>query len=387
MGVGRDGTAFVAAAEAIDFSGELPAVDVMRSTDGGRRWTVVSPKAGDANVHAHTGDPYVFVDNHGEGSRVFTVDLQAYVCSLLSFSDDNGETWITNPLGCGRPYSDHQTVFSAPPVSSTTVAYPNVIYYCFQDVISSSCTKSLDGGVSFVPAGSVSFLGVEEGTNELCGGLHGHGFGHSDGSIYIPKVHCGKPWLAISRDEGATWERHQVSDLDGAGHEASVAVDAEGNIYYTYISKALLPYLVVSRDDGKSWSKPMMVGSPGVAEASLPSLDVGPSGEVAVAYMGSENPDGKHSYEQTWNGYITQSSNAAGPNPTFVSVQVNPDNDPLLRGDCAQTKCGPVWDFIDVVIDRRGDAWGAFVDGCVRVCASTPIDNDAAEGLVARLRL
>jgi hypothetical protein len=303
---------------------------------------------------------------------------------LLSFSDDGGKSWTTNPFGCGRPVGDHQTLFSAPPVSSPTVGYPNVLYYCFHDVVSSSCTKSLDGGISFTPAGGLSFMGFND-AGDLCGGLHGHGFGGSDGTIYIPKVHCGEPMLSISRDEGASWERFLVTKMPGAGHDASVATDGKGNIYYGFIAKNLHPYLVTSRDGGKTWAKPMMIGSPGVRESSLPSLDVSDDGEVVFAYMGSENPDENHSNNQTWNGYLTRISDPLSRVPTLTSVQMNSDADPLLRGACEQTKCGPEYDFIDVVMAGH-DAWAVFVDGCVRLCVTSPLSNDAAEGLVARWR-
>ena len=384
IGVDQKGNAFVAAAQTISFGGFVPTVDVMGSTDGGKKWKVVSPQLAGQDVHASTGDPYVFVDNFDGGSRLFTVDLQGYVCSLLSFSDDGGKSWTTNPFGCGRPIGDHQTLFSAPPVTSPTVGYPNVLYYCFHDWVSSSCTKSLDGGITFSPTRGLSFTGFND-AGDLCGGLHGHGFGGSDGSIYIPKVHCGEPWLSISRDEGATWERHRVTKMPGAGHDASVATDDAGNIYYGFIGQNLHPYLATSRDGGKTWSKPMMIGSPGLREASLPSLDVSDDGEVVFAYVGSENPDPDHSINQTWNGYLTRIPHPLASRPTLTSVQINEDDDPLLRGECEQTKCGPEYDFIDIVLDGH-DAWAVFVDGCVRMCVTTPMSNDAAEGLVVRWR-
>ena len=385
IGIDGEGNAFVAAAETVSFAGFIPTVDVMRSTDGGVKWKVVSPQVAGAKTHASTGDPYIFVDTFPGGSRVFTVDLQFYVCSLLSFSDNAGDSWITNPFGCGRPVNDHQTLFSAPPVTSTTVGYPHVLYYCYQEIVSSSCTKSVDGGITFTPTGETSFSAMDDDGND-CGGLHGHGFGGSDGSIYIPKIQCGSPMLAISRDEGATWTRHVVSKMPGAGHEASVAADDAGNINYGYIGRNLHPYLVSSRDGGKSWTKPMMIGSPGVAESSLPSLDVAADGEVVFAYMGSENPDADHSLNQTWNGYLTRIPKPFDRKPTLTSVQVNRDQDPLMRGECEQTKCGPEYDFIDVVFDGKGDVWSVFVDGCVRICATSTLSNDASEGLVTRWR-
>jgi hypothetical protein len=387
LGVARNGHVFYAAAEIITGSNPVPSIDVLRTTDDGKTWDVVSPQLGGANVHFSTGDPYVYVDRTEKGSRVFTVDLQGYVCSLLSFSDDGGESWTTNPLGCGRPIGDHQTVFAGPPVESAPVLYPKVVYYCYQDVVSSTCSKSLDGGVTFIPAGGPSFSGSDEETGEFCGGLHGHGFAGPDGTIYIPKGHCGFPWLAISRDEGTTWSRVQVASLASADHEASVAADGAGNVYYAYIGSNRLPYLVVSTDGGNTWGSPMMVGRPGVVEASLPSIDLGRDGLVAIAYMGTQGapgPDGDYAQVE-WDGYVTTTRTALRERPLFFSVSVNDPADPLLRGECPQTKCGPVYDFIDVVVAPDGTAWGAFVDGCLTACRMVGAPNDGGEGVAARI--
>lgn len=383
LGITAKGDVFYAAADPTIIAPPVP-VDVMRSTDGGESWEVTSPRIAGKNVHASTGDPYVYVDRTKAGSRVFTVDLQGYLCSLLSFSDDGGETWTTNPLGCGRPYGDHQTVFAGPPVESTTLGYPNVVYYCYQDVASSACSKSLDGGLTFVPTGGTSFSGFGASTSEFCGGLHGHGFAGPDGTIYIPKGHCGFPWLAISKDEGATWTRVQVAEHASAGHEASVAADGRGNVFYAYIGSDMLPYLVVSRDGGKSWGRPLMVGRPGVVEASLPSLDLGKSGLVSVAYMGTQDTPSRDYSKVEWDGYVTSTRNALAKRPLFYSVSVNDERDPLLRGECPQTKCGPVYDFIDVVIAPDDTVWTAFVDGCLATC-NVGGPNDGHAGLASKL--
>ncbi|HEV2757514.1 MAG TPA: sialidase family protein [Actinomycetota bacterium] len=386
LGVASNGDVFYAAADIITTGNPLPPIDVLRSADGGRSWDVVSPRAAGANVHFSTGDPYVYVDRTDEGSRVFTVDLQGFMCSLLSFSDNGGESWTTNPLGCGRPVNDHQTVFAGPPVESVTTLYPKIVYYCYQDVVSSTCSKSLDGGVTFVPTGGLSFSGMDE-DGTICGGLHGHGFGGPDGTVYIPKGHCGFPWLAISKDEGATWTRVQVAELGSADHEASVAADGNGNVYYAYIGSNKLPYLVVSRDGGLTWGKPLMVGRPGVVETSLPSIDVGESGLVAFGYMGTQDRPEEGRYDEVeWDGYVTTTRTALSRRPVFFSSSVNEPGDPLLRGECPQTKCGPVYDFIDVVVAPDDTVWGAFVDGCLAACAAAGIGpNDGSEGLATHI--
>ena len=71
-----------------------------------------------------------------------------------------------------------------------------------------------------------------DGVAGLCGGLHGHGFVDSKGNVYLPRSYCGRPYLAISRDEGVTWENVLVSKKVGAtGNDPNVTVDDKGVIF------------------------------------------------------------------------------------------------------------------------------------------------------------
>ncbi|MBW3594879.1 MAG: hypothetical protein KY391_04815, partial [Actinobacteria bacterium] len=190
-------------------------VEVMRSRNEGKKWEIVSPKIGNRNAQLLTLDPYVWVDWRTD--RVFTIDLTV-ACAYMSYSDNHGKSWVTNPLACGRPVNDHQTLFSGPPAVSPTVGYPNIVYYCWNDIGSSSCSKSLDGGLTFHPTGSPAFQGVStQGEDQTgprtCGGLHGHGHVGYDGTVYLPRGYCGQPYVAISKDEGRTWDRVQVSNI------------------------------------------------------------------------------------------------------------------------------------------------------------------------------
>ncbi|HEU4480606.1 MAG TPA: sialidase family protein, partial [Actinomycetota bacterium] len=298
----------------------------------------------------------------------------------------------TNPLVCGRPVNDHHTLFGGPPVSSPTVGYPNILYYCWNDVATSSCQKSLDGGLTFTATGTPAFPGADPDAGGFCGGLHGHGFVGPDGTVYIPKGHCGQPWLSYSKDEGRTWTRVQVAKNGVADHESGVVADGKGNVYFTYTGRDRLPYLVVSKNGGKKWSKPMMIGAPGLKEANLPSIAMGGTGKVAIAYMGSANSPGQPWDERTdadydkttWNGYMTVTNNALAKSPTFYTSTVNNTKDPLIRGRCGPGRCGAVYDFIDITIDRNGVAWSAFVDGCIAVCTTTG-SNLGSDGIVGRL--
>lgn len=378
-------------------------VDVLRSRDSGKTWEIVSPQIAGRNVQLVSLDPYVWVDPYTD--RVFTIDL-TLACSYMSFSDDHGETWTTNPLACGRPVNDHQTLFSGPPATSPPLLHDSVIYYCWNDIASSACSKSITGGLTFAPTGTPAFLGVEtdggQGVPAFCGGLHGHGHVGPDGTVYLPKGHCGFPWLAISKDEGLTWSQVKVAKVPMVDHEASVAADAKGNVYYTFVGRDRLPYLVVSRDGGETWGKAMMIGPPGLREANLPSLAIGGPGGAAVTYMGSENSPHKPRTQEctatsscptpdeykdtTWNGYFTVTRNALAKEPLFYSGTVNDKSDPLVRGACGPGRCQAVYDFIDVTVDRSGTVWGAFVDGCTLICGTSQgVTSSGREGVLGRL--
>lgn len=419
LGVTKDGSIF--------FQHLAGAPLVARTQDGGKTWKDVSPELNGRKRHPDSLDPFLYVDY--DTGRVFTYDF-LFGCSEISFTDDLGKSWSTTTLNCGE--MDHQNLFSAVPVSSPTVGYDKVVYTCSTQAgatiysVTTMCLKSLDGGMSWTPTGSPPFTTDRQKENDLgvdgyCHGAVGHGFGGPDGTIYVPKGLCGQPWLAISHDEGLTWDRVQVSDLGMPQttigvyeHEASVAADAEGNVYYFWVANDRLPYLAISRDGGKTFERPMMIGPPGIKEAALPSLALGAGGKVAIVYYGSTNSPGKpfpqsddckpdpvycfsqlfflnpqdpKSYRDvTWNGYMTVSDDVLSKNPTFETASMNPEEDPFVRGTCGPIRCKAVYDFIDVVIDKLGRPWAAYVDVCITTCADKGPDNRGNEGVLGTMK-
>ena len=373
MGVTKNGQMVYTALES------NTAIFVMRSADGGRTWDDASPKlpTGQA-AHRLSLDPYIWVDQWT--GRIFNIDLTV-ACSYLSFTDDLEVDWTTNPLACGRPVNDHQSLFGGPPVSSSPVGYDNLVYYCWNDVATSSCSKSLDGGLTFSPTGSPAFHPADDSGEEPvrdCGGLHGHGIVGDDGTVYLPKEHCTQPWLSISRDEGLTWSHVRVAkDTAIWGPDPSVDVDAKGNIYYVYLDEMRMPHLTVSQNGGKSWSKPVMFAAPGLTEAVHVTVDAGKPGSVAMAYYGTDDVEGKIGKRKypidkvTWDGFITMSTNVFDSNPLFYSGSVNDPKDPLTRGACGPRRCQDAIDFIDVVIGPDGIPYAALADSCTLPCAGS----------------
>ena len=356
--------------------------DVIRSEDWGRSWQRSSPTAADRDLHVFTSDPFLHVDT--DTGRIFTMDwVSGTYCSEISYSDTHGDSWQSTTIGCAG--SDREHLFTGPARVSPTPIYPNVVYFCAQSIPSAICSKSLDGGRTFSPTGAAPFAEITRILD--CGRIPGHGVVAPDGTIYIPTA-CEKPYLAISKDEGASWDVVAVSDRGTDGYQASsVGVDGEGNLYYLWMGEDRLPYLTISKD-GRSWSRPRSIAAPGVKEASLGTVAVTADGGLAAAYFGTTatHPDGD--YEGVpWNGYISITDDASRARPTFVSGSFGTAEDPLARGECGPNRCLSAFDFIDVVIDRHGGAWASFVDSCDKdSCLSYHAGPaEFGEGMVAGL--
>lgn len=345
--------------------------EVLRSTNEGDTWDIVSPKVAGAPTHPVSLDPILYLDK--DTGRVFTNNIPpSLTCQPISFTDDAGESW-TNTGICG--HFDHQNIFTGPPVSSETLNdYPNLVYYCAINLvmlsgtsIATTCGKSLDGGLTWIHTGEPAYVtplpAREDQTQTYCDGAVGHGYVGPDGTVFLPRVWCGQPFLAISHDEGLTWDQVQVSDIGGNFHEAGVAADADGNVYYTWMGSDNLPYLAISNDNGETWGEPMMIAPPGVVSASLPAMEMGDDGKLAIVYAGTTTKTDDDA-EKLWNGYITITEDALAKRPVFYSGTINDPADPITRGRCEGIRCTTLGDFFDVAIGPDGTPWAAFIDGC-----------------------
>jgi len=406
IGINPNNTAFYAAATfdfpAPDAPQRLARTVVLRSRDKGASWQPVAAFAlseESLDEPPFTLDPMIYVDPDAglvdpltgrRMGRVFSVDLLAACGAQAVFSDDEGETWTTRPgFGCSTPVNDHHTIVTArPPGGLTTAGYPNLLYFCFNRVTDSSCARSHDGGntVPFVPAGT-AFTGTDPDAGSFCGGLHGHLAADREGRIFLPKGHCGLPWIAISENGGGSWRRARIAGHTPMNdHEVSLSVDTADNIYAVWQGPYRLPYLSISRDHGVAWSTPIMIAPPGVHEVNVPTIVAGDPGRIAVLFPGSESTDfgDPETDDETrpWNVYIVMSVDAlkavdpAGE-PTFTWTMANPKHDPVHRGTCGPGRCdaddgGSMFDFLDIQVGPDGTFWGTASDTCVGACVADP---------------
>ena len=375
-----------------EFPGGAPPYPVVVRSGDGVHWTDVSPLGG-----AITSlDPVIYADERT--GRIFSVNYAGFgspVGATVSFTDDGGAHWTTNPIGGGLGF-DGQSIGAGPPVSSRPIGYPNLVYYCTGSTLGSSepattpiCSKSLDGGLTFVPTGRPPW--PLTGPDDVFGPWAGNPVVGPDGTLYVPKRFDGQPEVAVSRNEGRTWDRRRVASNGSAGAAPRMAVDARGIVYYAWSGDDHMPYIAYSRDRGASWSRALMVAPPGLKEAEIPRIAVASPGKVAVVYVGSTNASGappyfaycnvllstcsNGAYEGVrWNGYISQIDNVFAPSPVIRTGTVNDPSQPLFIGGCsADGACMANLDFLDVHFDPRGIAWGAFVDDCALERGFVPI--------------
>lgn len=358
MGVDSDGTVYHYPAMTGD---NTEPMGVAISKDRGDTWDHVLPDIAGEPFHRTSVDPYFYHDRWTD--RIFADDLLTPNCSYFSWSDDGGASWDHSISGCME--TDHQTIFSAPPVTSDPDGYANVVYRCAINAVAlgaygtiSTCQKSLDGGLTWLPPGEPAFVTRTDRLPEYCSGAHGHGWGDDEGTIYLPKGHCGVPMLAISDDEGASWRQVAVADNGIQGHDGGVAVDDDGTIYYTWIAGDGLPHVAYSQDEGATWSDPIMYGPPGLEHARFAEVYVNDAGVFASSYMGTwqeaDDPD------RVYDGVLAVSYDLLG-DATFYSQAINGPDDAFIVGGC----CQGLQDFMDVVIGPDGTPWGAYIDDCL----------------------
>lgn len=349
---------------------------VLRSADGGRTWEVVSTPVSSPT----TLDPYLYVDP--DTDRVYSDQLYLG-CSYLSYSDDLGESWTTNPAACGLPVNDHQKIASGANRGAvpTTPLYPKVLYYAYNAIAGGSrVSMSYDGGLTW-PVNAQVVSPAEAACN---GGLHGNIVAAPDGTMYVPKRHCEGFILAKSTDSGLTWSTKPVG-ADAGGSEcrknADLAVDSAGHVYGVWPGKDNHMYLSTSQDAGETWLDKSLDASPvHVNMTTMPAVVAGDPGRIAIVYYGTADgargPD-EVAEDAQWHLYVTYSLDALSESPTFVTVQVTGDPvqvGPISTNSACEAPPGSrnLLDFLDAQLDAEGRLLVAYADGCIDACVDAP---------------
>jgi hypothetical protein len=371
--------------------------EIATSDNGGSSWKAILP--GDAN-HILDVPPWMSVDPQTQ--RIWFATVLPDLCGAeISWSDDGGRTWQTNPaVGCPAMGSESVLEGPAPPGGAKPAGYTHVVYYCANasDLSPSTlwCYRSLDGGTSFSFTGSFPDPPPQPGCNTEHAARPG-AVG-ADGDLYFPIFQCGSLSMAISRDEGASWQLVHIGSYDVQDmYTTSVAVDADGNVYLAWIEAVLgpptqasqpagggpnpateaingagIPMLSVSRDHGAHWSKPVGVGPPGVKDAQTIAIAAHGAGQVAISYLA--NTDGGKLVD----GWLTETTQALSPRGVWWAAPLNDPRTPLI--DTSQsTSFGNRLFFNTDSFAPSGQPWAAFH------CAYTAACPGERIGVVGRL--
>lgn len=330
-------------------------------------------------------DPILRTDP--DTGRTFTSQL-LLACSQGGFSDDDAKSF-TLSQGCGVGSAfDHQTVGFGPYVKGGALAaaknpvtnYPNVVYYCAQDVVTAKCSMSTDGGITF-PTTSVVYTTAE------CqlGGIFGHIKAAPDGTVYLPPRYCPdlaageyQTGVAVSEDNGLTWDVREVpgSVYGDAGHP-STAAGRNGDVYLGWggpkdgktVFQSGPPMAAMSKDKGKTWSPTVNVGKDaGIQNTRFPVMVAGDAGRAAFGFLGSKTGgDGSAAdFAGRWDLYVSFTTDFG---KTWKTTLATPEHPVQVGSICTSgTTCGDnrnLLDFNDMQIDpATGRVVVAIADGC-----------------------
>lgn len=362
VGVAPNGTIFVGGWDSIG-----------RSTNDGATWTHLSTLP----AVSFAADRTLVVD-HDTG-RVL-VDDTTLACTILSWSDDNGASWRTNPAACGAGATDHEKIAVGKRVTfpdPSGLLYRNLVYVCANGLSHTNCGVSADGGTSFLTT-------APHGVG--CA-FQGAPVADSNGKLYEPTSQCGLH-VRSTVDNGLNWVDHTVP-FGSKPDAPDVAVTPDGTVYLAYMDASWKPALARSTDGGQHWSGPYPVTVPGLVGGLFPTIVAGADGHVAISFYGTtddatgwdHNP-GNAPDSIAWNGYVAVVTDAAAATPTITPQKVT--SDPLQYG--CLSKLGSclnnIADYADIDVGPDGRVYAVFVDGCLPGCTSKA-QSTASRGIVA----
>jgi len=363
---------------------------------GGVTWSVVTPAFTRVNV-----DPMLNADPVSH--RIWAGGLDG-PCSVMGISDDDGATWIPAGNMCNFAQLDHQSIGSGPWAASAVPrgqVYSRATYYCSQ-LQYTACTTSLDGGLAWLP-----FTEVTGG----CGGLHGHirvsevtGFAAvpdascATGEGTVPGVPMGsnKVGFGYTDDNGVTWKSRVVADSNSSrGFDPSLQFGRQKGWLYVGQADANGVHVAMSKDQGLTWET-LGGSTPGATPAAwldlrgafhdpktgaplkygaFADMQAGDDDRAAFSFLATTNPDGAHPFDDCgapgdgniWHYYVAQTFDA-GQTWTVTRVSDDPVQAGAIWNGGGTQPCRNLLDFADMDVDSHGRIHIGFTDGCTKAC-------------------
>lgn len=312
-----------------------------RSTDGGATWAHIGlPNAngmGPRGVGQGVSDPDFAIDSKG---RIYLTDLEALAAASVSWSDDDGATWLMG----------NNVASTYGPVDRQWLAtHGTDVYFMGNYFQSERVLKSTNGGLTW----------TQVGASHCSGDL----VVREDGTLLVG---CGAG-VDVSTDGGKTFTKRDVPGAESASRVmAEPAIDAAGNVYVTWTQDDGVYYAGTS-DLGETWTTPVQVsGAAGLADAATtiwPWIVAGDEGRIAIVWYATDAEGGPSKAKGDWFVHQTTVLDAMSATPRLVGAKVTAS--PIFQGGICQrgttcqldpTPAGDrrLGDFFEAAIDAEG---------------------------------
>lgn len=327
-----------------------------------------------------TLDPFLVGDP--ATGRIYVSQLAQ--CLRLSWTDDGGESWTTNPAACAGPEQHHQKIAVGPgptPLARTVhVATMNLASWLTTDELVIVHSRSLDGGLTWTqnPAMVKQAAGMEARAVGNIAVL-------DDGTIAIIAYLCDRfvdaeyngVAVGTSTDFGLTWHWRRIAEGGGRCEGIDPGIAAAGTTLYAAWEDLSNGTGAVwwsrSDDGGATWAPRRAI--PTGALGSFVFTDAAASaGRLAVAFLGTADtgigPTQAPGWSR-WHPYLA-SLDLTQANATWTVERLQ--EDPVQLGPICMDgpKCldgaRNLLDFIDVQLGADGRAAVAYADGCEADC-------------------
>lgn len=424
----------------------LDRYQVYRSTDSGLTWEAVLkftpvnyPESYNylRTLHGSLGvDP--------ETGRVFASQIfPSNLCTTLFWSDADGEegTWEERPLACNNPVTQPcwsgsipwcagywQTLTVAPGLGGAlelptpASSYPSLLMSCraktagfpVGTATTAAAAVAAQAGVPVSnPTGTACAFSGDGGETYLyesqalppvsgCDSIAAQPAVFPDGAIAVPRGAIGigchelEPTVvAVTSDAGVTWDQRQCTGATSQREmEPALAITPDGTAYLLYRDQNHTIQLARSSDQFETCDI-FQVSPPENTLNVFTALSVGSDGRIAMAYMGTKQPQDEEKWvdiiapghavpETHWHLFVTTSFDADTDDPTFVTQQVTPWEDPVQLGCIwsedhpALSDCSHLGQMITMTSDAAGRFYVAFAESCVpRIhCSGDPWQAD-----------
>ena len=341
-------------------------------------------------------------------SRIFTLQLLA-ATSAMSYSDDNGETWVPAQGGGEPMVVDNQSIGAGPypenfpldPILSA-LGPGYAVYYCGHTFVNAFCSRSDDGGQTFAPPTPIFPV------DGLCNN-HGHVKVGADGTVYVPinNTCLGTEGVTLSTDGGITWNYVSVPNTVLGRWDPSIAIARDGTtVYFAYAEEGTDEAMVIKGTLQKgpiptiAWDEDNVANLSRIAGLTLNNIVfstavAGDADRAAVIFHGTtKEGDSGDTASMTaspiavWHLYAAMTYDGGR---TWGLRNLTP-GDPTQKGAICDngTTCPSnpndrnLLDFMDAVIDGQGRIVVSFADGCTGNCVSSDVPSYSSDAVIAR---